>query len=101
MADEWNDHATVGMIETVLRKVIAKDCLATRDPLAASEAWAGWLKGLSDDIGRKALTSGDFSTTVALNAIEVGAEFCRFSDDLEADVAEAMGNQGKVSSGPS
>ena len=88
MADEWDDHATVAMIETVLRKVIANDCLATQDALAASVAWADWLKGLSNDLGRRALVP-DFSPTETLNAIEIAAEFSRFSDELQAEVAEA------------
>lgn len=89
VADELDDQSTLDMIEIVLRKVIVNECLAAPDPLVAGDAWANWLKGWSDDLARRALAP-DINPTIIAGAIRTAGEFDRFSDDLRADVAEAI-----------
>ena len=89
MADEWDTHSTTVVIEAVLRRMVANECLASPNPLAASKSWADWLKGQGDDFTKFAFAP-DTRAAVKENAIRIAGEFGRFSDELQADVAGAV-----------
>ena len=90
MASEFDDHATVVVLEFLVKRLVAGQCGATPDNLQAGLArWRAAINDYKTQLEHFAFEKGT-RPEVALNALGVLAEFDRVMQEVEEIVSPEL-----------
>jgi hypothetical protein len=81
MASLFDDHATVVVLDEVVRRLVRAECQRNDDPDKQLQQWIIWLKKQGELYKEAGFRDGQTADTT-LNAIEIAGAFDTFAREL-------------------